>query len=140
MHEVDQAVVEWRRQMTHAGIMTPEILDELESHLREDVEREMASGVDASQAIRAAIQRLGAPGLLRVEFGKTERNTMKRVFSIGAGIVGVLVGMGFVMPAVALYHREGVLAGADIALLLLGSALTLGGLAMAVSRIRRRTT
>jgi len=138
MFDHDQAIVEWRRQMVGAGIKTPEVLDELESHLREDAERLIGSGLDAERALQAAARRVGDPGLLKMEFGKVERNTMKRAFIIGAGIVGVLVGMGFVMPAVALYRHEGAIAYSDVALLLLGITMTLGGASVAVSSFRKR--
>jgi len=37
MFDLDQAISEWRRQMAAGGIKLPDALDELESHLREEV-------------------------------------------------------------------------------------------------------
>jgi hypothetical protein len=39
MFNLEQAISEWRRQMIAVGIKTPVPLEELESHLREDVEQ-----------------------------------------------------------------------------------------------------
>ena len=38
MFDLEQAILEWRRQMTAGGIKAPEVLDELESHLHDDVD------------------------------------------------------------------------------------------------------
>jgi hypothetical protein len=37
MFNLDSAIIEWRRKIISAGIKSPDLLDELESHLREDV-------------------------------------------------------------------------------------------------------
>jgi hypothetical protein len=47
MFNLDQAIADWRRQMLAAGIKTPVPLEELEIHLREDVEQQMQSGLRA---------------------------------------------------------------------------------------------
>jgi len=140
MFDLDETIEEWRRQMIIGGIKNPELLDELESHLREDVERQVRSGVDVQGAFVAAVRRIGRADTLRPEFEKTaaERKTMKRIVIIGSGIVGVLVGMAFVMPAVALYRHEGAISAGDVALLLLGAALTLGGAGAAVFGAKKR--
>ncbi len=58
---------------------------------------------------------------------QTKSKPMKRNFQIIGGVVAVLVGLGFIMPAVALLRTQGALSGVDIALLLLGVFLSLGG-------------
>ena len=63
---------------------------------------------------------------------------MKRPLIIISGIVGVLVGMGFVFPAVALMRTTGNLPNVSVGLLFLGIMLTLGGAAGAYSGLRRR--
>ena len=62
---------------------------------------------------------------------------MKRILFTLAGVVAVLVGLGFVMPAVALWRQEGALAGVNVALLLLGVVLALGGGALAATAFRK---
>ena len=63
---------------------------------------------------------------------------MKRILTIIAGILGVLIGLGFVFPAVAQWRTLGALPGMSVALLLLGIALTLGGGGAAFCGIRKR--
>jgi hypothetical protein len=70
MFNLEQSILEWRRQMLAAGVKNPNILDELESHLREDVAHQMQSGASPEQAFQAAVQRVGPAGLLQREFAK----------------------------------------------------------------------
>jgi hypothetical protein len=70
MFNLDQSIAEWRRRMLAAGVKNPNVLDELESHLREDVARQMQSGLAAEQAFEAAVQRIGQAGPLKREFAK----------------------------------------------------------------------
>jgi hypothetical protein len=41
MFNLEQSIAEWRQQMLAAGIKTPATLNELESHLREEFERQI---------------------------------------------------------------------------------------------------
>jgi hypothetical protein len=70
MFDPEQTIAEWRRQMAAGGIKTPEVLNELESHLREDVEQQGRLGLNAQQAFEVAIQRIGQADVLKAEFGK----------------------------------------------------------------------
>lgn len=56
----------------------------------------------------------------------TSSELMKRNLQIIGGVVAVLVGLGFIMPAVAQLRTEGALPGMSVALLL-GVFLSLGG-------------
>jgi hypothetical protein len=70
MFDLDHAIRDWRRQMGEAGFENPAVLDELESHLRDEVERQVQSGTDSGQAFESAIQRIGQPAVLKSEFAK----------------------------------------------------------------------
>src|SRR4051812_39162702 len=74
MFNLEPSIAEWRRQMAAAGIKSPTVLDELESHLREDVEHRMHSGASAETAFEHAVARIGAGGLLNGEFAKVRRS------------------------------------------------------------------
>ena len=63
---------------------------------------------------------------------------MKRTILIVAGIAGVLVGLGFVFPAVAQMKTSGSLPILSVALLLLGLLLTFGGGSAAFYGVRQR--
>jgi hypothetical protein len=71
MFNLDQAIGDWRRQMAAGGINSAEVLDELESHLRDDVERQARAGTDAQRAFDSAVRRLGSAKALRREFAKS---------------------------------------------------------------------
>lgn len=71
MFNLENAITEWRRQMIAGGVKTESILDELESHVREDVERSVRSGRDAEKAFAAAVKKIGPASALKKEFKKS---------------------------------------------------------------------
>ena len=71
MFDLEKQIEEWRREMQAAGIKTPVPLDELESHLRDEVEQQMRSGLGAEAAFEIAAQRIGQGGALKAEFTRT---------------------------------------------------------------------
>lgn len=73
MFNLEQAISDWRREMLEAGVKSPEIVDELESHLREDVARRMETGTNVAEAFEEAVQGMGHGSLLKQEFAKLGR-------------------------------------------------------------------
>jgi len=63
---------------------------------------------------------------------------MKKALKVARGIVAVLVGMGFVMPAVAQWQHEGAMTNTSIALCMLGTLMTLAGIGAAIHGITKR--
>jgi hypothetical protein len=59
--------------MAAGGIKSPAVLDELESHLREEIDRQMRLGVEESRAFEIAAQKIGDGELLKAEFAKIRR-------------------------------------------------------------------
>jgi hypothetical protein len=70
MFNLEQSISEWRGQMLSAGIKNPDVVDELESHLREDWARRVQSGESEEQAFEGAVQGIGQASLLKHEFAK----------------------------------------------------------------------
>jgi hypothetical protein len=68
MFDLEESIAKWRRQMRTAGLETSALLDELESHLRDDIAGQIHSGTEPARAFELAVQRLGPPGALQVEF------------------------------------------------------------------------
>jgi hypothetical protein len=68
MFDLDRAVQEWRRQMYAAGIKSSATLNELQAHLREDIEQQMQSGRKAQDAFEIASKRIGSATRLKTEF------------------------------------------------------------------------
>jgi len=91
MFNLDETISEWRRQMAAAGIKSPEALDELESHLRDEVGQQVRSGANARQAFEIAVERIGEIDSIKAEFEKvaTTRKTRewaKHAILVLAGI------------------------------------------------------
>ena len=126
MFNLEQAITEWRRQMLAAGIKTPVPLEELESHLREEVEWQVQSGMEARQAFDLAVQRVGKAGALGAEFRKvnvsTKRNLMIRTTAILAALFGSVLGGAMVLPALGRWRDTGTL---HLGPLVVGCALAL---------------
>ena len=72
MFNLDEAMSEWRRQMLTAGVKSPVPLEELDAHLRDEIERLTQSGLDEAEAFRTAIRRIGPAQALQNEFRKAE--------------------------------------------------------------------
>jgi len=70
MFDLEQAIAEWRQRMRAAGIQSPVPLEELESHLREEMERLRETGLSDPTAFDAAVREMGEAGLLTVEFAR----------------------------------------------------------------------
>jgi hypothetical protein len=54
--------------MAADGIESPDVLDELESHLRDDIDQHFRAGVKVEEAFGLALEGLGAPEALKHEF------------------------------------------------------------------------
>src|SRR5437870_4050938 len=95
MFDLNQAILEWRRQMVVGGIKTAEVLDELESHLRADVEQQVRLGESEQQAFEAAVQRIGQTSVLKAEFEKV--GVRKKALLRGVKAVLAVIFVGSIM-------------------------------------------
>lgn len=96
MFDLEQAITEWRRQMLATGIKTPVPMEELESHLREEIERQLKSGLEEQAAFQAAVQQIGKTDLLKNEFEKVDGANELRawrqiqiIFFAGFGLISL---------------------------------------------------
>ena len=76
MQDLERAITEWRRQMVEAGL-TSESVQELEAHLRDDVEDGLRLGVGWEAAFDAASRRLGNADVLKLGFAEDVRQRRK---------------------------------------------------------------
>jgi hypothetical protein len=87
MSDLDAQIEKWRRQMADGGVHAVEVMEELESHLREDIEAQQSAGVGEQEAFAASVARLGGAEVLKKEFDKVGgMNRVKSVFLTLAGI------------------------------------------------------
>jgi hypothetical protein len=73
MRDLNAQIAAWRSRMAAEGLKSPAVLDELESHLREEIDRQTRSGADQSDAFEMAAKKIGGSELLKSEFAKIER-------------------------------------------------------------------
>ena len=87
MFDLEQSIAEWRKHMRAAGIKTPVPLEELEIHLREEIERQVESGLNEQEAFELSSKQIGQPAILKTEFKKNENTAMKKI-----GILATFIG------------------------------------------------
>ena len=68
MFDLEKQISEWRQQMLAAGIKTPVPLEELEVHLREEIEQQKKAGLSELAAFNSAVQKIGQARVLKTEF------------------------------------------------------------------------
>jgi hypothetical protein len=123
MFDLEQSIFEWRKQMLAAGIKTPVPLEELEIHLREEIERQVKSGLNEQNAFEISVQQIGQPKKLEGEFEKVETNVMKPMIKIATGILGLLISAALMTPGCIQLHNELIIANGRLGLWLLGFLL-----------------
>ena len=127
MFDLEKSIAEWPRQMLAAGIKSPAPMEELEAHLREEIERQTRSGSGVREAFEISARQIGYPGTLKAEFEKTPGGRAKfeqwaAWFAMGAPAAACC----FVL---AMATRGLLSANMDWAYLLLGLAATVASLA-----------
>ena len=70
MFELVEAIPKWREQMAAEGLNRAGVLDELEAHLRDDIEQRMRAGLAEEEAFTAATRAMGDAEALQSEFEK----------------------------------------------------------------------
>jgi hypothetical protein len=144
MFDLEQNIRSWRESFGRAFSERPAVLDELESHLREEMDRLIAAGESPERAWQIAVDRLGDPRELAREFA----NARKPGWVAGRLAQGALMALAALLAANLLWRlghgRMGVLLASHIFALTVGylSTLALGAAALAaiVSRARGNDT
>ena len=93
MFNLEQSIAGWRRQMLGAGIKSPVPLEELESHLRDEIERQMKSGMSEPEAFKTAVEKIGRANLVQSEFKKVEERTGSRDCKLLKTLVVILTSL-----------------------------------------------
>jgi uncharacterized membrane protein (DUF485 family) len=81
MFNLEPAIAEWHRQMLAAGIKTPVPLEELEIHLREEIEQQMKSELSEQKAFEIAVRTIGQANTLKLEFAKNKNMNLTTYIS-----------------------------------------------------------
>src|ERR1700677_1194271 len=93
MFNLEQSIADWRKQMLAAGIKTPVPLEELEIHLREEIERQMKLGRSEAEAFTFAVQKIGQAHTVQNEFEKVEETEEERKWKEGKVLLGTVGGL-----------------------------------------------
>jgi hypothetical protein len=105
MFNLDQAISEWRRQMSAGGVKDSAVLDELESHVREDVERQARAGVGTEKAFELAVKKIGPASALRKEFRKSVASVVAEKLMLAAAILVLAFGAFLSMATLILCYQ-----------------------------------
>jgi hypothetical protein len=89
MFNLEQSIAEWRQQMLAAGIKTPVPLEELESHLREEMQERIQSGLNEQAAFDMTIRQIGRAEVLKTEFAKVRETIYERLKSLVCALAGI---------------------------------------------------
>jgi hypothetical protein len=138
MFDLEQSISEWRKQMLAAGIKFPVPLEELENHLREEMERQMQSGLNEQKGFEISVQKIGQPKVLKNEFKKSERTFMKRTLIILFGIFAILFGPAVFLPALAKHRQIEVWNSEVVVPMVVGIVITLIGISSAIFGFKKR--
>ena len=98
MFDLEKAIADWRQQLLTAGIQTPAPLEELEAHLREEIEQQMESALSEQDAFTSAVQKLGPADTVQNEFMKVDtiHSALKwKLMEIGLTLATILVPLLF---------------------------------------------
>ena len=75
--------------MLAAGIKTPVPLEELEIHLREEIEQQSKTGLNEQETFELSVQQIGQAGMLKTEFAKAGGIIPERLKQIIFTLAGI---------------------------------------------------
>src|SRR5215203_949451 len=74
MFDLEASIAQWRRKLQAAGLLQFATLYELETHLRDEIARQLQMGSDIQQAFDSAVAEIGDPNALNNEFAKLNQS------------------------------------------------------------------
>jgi hypothetical protein len=89
MFDLDSAIAAWRRQLAAGGVKSAEVLDELESHLRDEIEQQELAEVGGQRAFEFAVQQIGQAAALEGEFAKIGVRTRAQMRNAVFALAGI---------------------------------------------------
>ena len=95
--DLEAAVLSWRKEL-RANRVPAAALEELERHLRDAIQQQIAGGAPASTAFQHAMSDLGRPDQLAEEFAKNGSIRWWDVLVLALVGTGLLVAYGFLVP------------------------------------------
>ena len=108
MFDLEKAIGEWRQQMARSGITATDVLNELESHLREDIARQVQAGLCPKLAFEGGVEKLGKSNALAKEFEIAEQTRElreRKIKLLCIGFMGVMYLMSFLLSIFKLWNN-----------------------------------
>jgi putative ABC transport system permease protein len=72
MFDMEKEIKKWRKSLLKSEAMEDGYIAELESHLRDEIERLKESGLNEAEALERAVERVGTPDSISAEYFKTD--------------------------------------------------------------------
>jgi hypothetical protein len=93
MFNLNDQISKWRSNLAASQTLERSDIDELENHLREEIEHLMALKLSQEEAFYVALHRLGDTGSLAEEFAKINGSVLwsKRLFWAAVGLFSYIV-------------------------------------------------
>lgn len=135
----EDAIASWRAYLVSRGSVSDSDADELEDHLRTQIEQLQAAGLDADEAVLIAVKRMGRQDELAGEYAReNSRRLWKQLVLAGGGtrtrrLDGGVVMVGFAVLAALLAKLPGLLGAPPMPTLLGGGILALAALGGSVA-------
>jgi hypothetical protein len=107
MFNLEQAIAEWRRQMSAAGIKTPVPLEELENHLREDFDAQIRAGAAPERAFETAVQKIGSASAIKSEFKKVDATKEERVWALQQKLIIIFTNLISLGTGIEVFFKPG---------------------------------
>ena len=113
MSDVEKRIEQWRASLTDSQVLSRADVQEMESHLREEITHLEASGLAGDEAFIIARRRLGDPAALEEEFAKVypHRGLVHRLCWAIAGVLLYLAAAELGRAMSSLFLALGNLAG-----------------------------
>ncbi|HEY8751742.1 MAG TPA: cytochrome c biogenesis protein CcsA [Tepidisphaeraceae bacterium] len=95
MFDLDQSIAAWRNSLPEQFRSRIQLLDELEQHLRDDIDRRIASGASPAEAWNSALTQLGSLETLSNEFAKLDKRMWAPAWIATAVLLLVVASVGY---------------------------------------------
>jgi hypothetical protein len=108
MFDLNQQIDRWISAFAKQGACSSDELQELESHLREEIAALVAAGRSQQEAFSKSVSRLGDPHEICGEFAKNEHRFLSDSVALRAGsVMVVLAGLAAVLVGLAVWMNRG---------------------------------
>src|SRR4051812_34582362 len=105
MPKLETLIADWRKKLIADANLTPDAVDELEDHLRENLGQFFRAGLTESEAFKRAVQELGATRMIATEFQKLDQPVWLPVKVINA--IGMIAALAIITLVISRFGSGG---------------------------------